>query len=147
MVSGVAMAVEVGFWPTKVHPPKNVRVENHPCGSEVIINTNVIPKRVPWLEADTVQEVDSDGQVLHTWQVPIDYYAVGLEGTTVLLAFGSGPTSVLKVTLDGHLSVGEKVPHPLPRPVACPARVDTNYACVVVRDSPRRLLAYPIVCS
>jgi hypothetical protein len=92
-------SVFVRFWPTKVKPPANVLVDDHPCGTALTIRATMVPRNVDWIEADVIHEIDGSGRILRTWRVPIDHYPVGVEGDNVLLALGSMPDSVLAVSL------------------------------------------------
>jgi hypothetical protein len=144
---GIAQAVEVYFWGTSESPPPGVVVDGHPCGSVVILDVNQIPPDSAWLRADRVREVDASGNVLRAWRVPADHYPVGVEGDTLILAFGSYPDSTLWVATSGAVAKG-----PSPKQIAlehraCPASVGDGYACAVISQSPVKLLAYAPICS
>lgn len=137
----------ISFWPTKITPPAYVEVSGHPCGEILTIQSNVIPEGEAWLEPDVIHEIDGDGQILRTWRVPIDQYPVGLEGDSVVLAYGSEPTTVMKVSLAGRIKVVPSSRLPELEGVECPAPLNKDFFCVVVGANPRRLLTYSPVCT
>ena len=144
LLTHLAGAAEVEFMaapPT----PRNVEVKESPCGDLVVLHTYVIPKNKRWLIADQAQEFDASGRVLLTWRVPNEPTVLGVDGTTLVVWYSS--TSVLRITLDGHLTVVRGV-WPEPERVHCPASLEGHdVMCVLVSPSPRRLVAYSAACT
>ena len=140
-----AEAVQVHFWPTNVPAPATVVVDAHPCGSVLILQTDHVPQK-PWLQADTVSQLDASGAVVKRWRVPVDLYPVGLDGDKVVMAFGSEPDSTLRVGVDGTIEVAKGAPTTFPKHAACP-RLQANRACVVVSENPIIFLQYSPVCT
>ncbi len=142
---GMAFSVDTTYWPTKVPPPAGVKVLGHPCGKVLVVKGDRVPDE-PWLEADVVKQIGSDGEVVRTWRVPTDRYPVGLRGDTLILAFGSEPKSTLHVGLDGSLKVVPGAPKAFLSRAKCPKAKGDTY-CDVVPGKPPIYLHSPEVCT
>jgi hypothetical protein len=142
---GAALAVEATYWPTKVSPPKGVKVVEHPCGMVLQVKGDTVPNE-PWLQADVVKQIGSDGKVVRIWRVPTDQYPVGLKGDTLILAFGSEPSSTFHVGLDGSLKVVRGPPKTFLSRAKCPKAKGDTYCDVIPGKTPIYLLS-PDICT
>jgi hypothetical protein len=138
-------AEDVWFWGTKVQPPASVTRDAGPCGEIVGLKTNVVPTK-PWLMADTIRQLNSSGDVVRRWRVPIDHYPVGLDGDSVVLAYGSEPGSTLRVDTKGRIKRVPGAPKVYPKNASCPSRKG-SVSCVVVSEKPLVYLEYTPVCT
>jgi hypothetical protein len=147
-VASVAIAddVSVRFWGTNVEPPSGIELDGHPCGTVVMLKTDVVPPDTPWMEADRVREVDAAGKIYRSWRVPVDQIPVGIEGDTLMLARGSEPTTFLTVDLQGRIRIPKEPPKRWLQPGGCPQSF-ADFGCVVIRREPVRYLVYPLVCT
>jgi hypothetical protein len=136
----------VYYWATDVPPPKGVQIDGHPCGSIVLLGTDSVPPRdLPWLRAETIHEIDQSGQILRTWRVPVDHYPLGLDGDALLIAHGSSPIHVLRLTPKGKLEPSPELP--LPESLECPGPLADAFFCTRIPGKPSHLLAAHLICT
>ena len=141
-----AKPIIVYFWATDVGPPIGTVTDGHPCGSVVLVETAVIPKDADWLEYETVEELDLKGEVLRSWDVPVDYYPVGTTDDWLLMNFGSHPESTLMVSPDGALKLAPQVIEPELKHLYCPAN-SAYEICITHPNLPDRYLAFRPPCT
>lgn len=138
--------IAVYFWTTDVDPPIGTVTDSHPCGSVVLLETTAIPRDADWLEHETVEELDLKGNVLRTWDVPIDYYPVGTNGDWLLMNFGSYPESTLMVSPAGVLELAQLVVEPELNHLYCPGD-SAHEVCITHPNFSDRYLSYQPPCT
>lgn len=139
--------VVVDFWATSTAPPPNIDLGEHPCGFIVSLRTNQVPQDTPWLESEQIFEIDEIGNVIQTWNVPVDYYPVAYDGESMFLAMGSWPNRLLEVTKSGRLSYSPNEKRPKEALTSCPAQFSDEFYCVKLPPTFDRLFAARPVCT
>jgi hypothetical protein len=136
----------VYYWGTDVPPPNGVLVDGHPCGSVVFLGTDSVPAHdLPWLKADTMHEIDESGQILRSWRVPVDHYPLDLDGNDLVIAHGSSPMHVLRLTSQGKLEPSPTLP--VPESMECPGPLAAEFYCIRVPHNRSHLLASHPICT
>jgi hypothetical protein len=136
----------VYYWGTDVPPPNGVQTDGHPCGSVVLLGTDSVPPHdLPWLKAETMHEIDESGQILRSWRVPVDHYPLDLDGNDLVIAHGSSPMHVLRLTPKGTLEPSPRLP--VPESTACPGPLAGTFVCVRVPQKPSHFLAAHAICT
>ncbi len=136
----------VYYWGTDVPAPSGVLVDGHPCGGVVLLGTDVVPPQdLPWLKADTMHELNESGEILRSWRVPVDHYPLDLDGDNLVIAHGSSPMRVLRLTPRGTL---EPLPQlPVPESIECPGPLAGTFHCIRIPQKPTHLLAAHSICT
>ncbi len=147
MSACVAAKSDVYYWTTDTPPPDRVTIAGHPCGTVIELKADKVPSAdIPWLKADVIREIDSSGKVLRSWRVPADQYALGVEGDDLVIAHGSAPMTVLRVTPLGKLVPSSAPSSGVPEGKECPAPFQNLY-CISSAPQSLHLLASPLVCT
>ena len=153
-----ANGIPLSFWPAEgasFEDQPNVAVHEHPCGVAVSALFSRIPdEEDPAYIAEVVLEADDSGEILNTWNVPIDHVVVGLAGDEVLLDWPWNESALaLAVATDGNLRIVSR-PSTDPTIRDCPSDLgfgDSAYArCFDAPDQGtgrRRLIAYEVPCT
>jgi hypothetical protein len=152
MPFGCAMkerGVELAYWATKQTPPSGVQISDHPCGRVVMVRSDHVPARADWFESDVVHEIDRQGKILRSWRVPIDSYPVGVEGDELLMTYGAESQEMLRVSLDGAISVKHRPPQKFLEPHWCsqPYPDVRDAVCAPYQTKPYRALVLPLSCT
>jgi hypothetical protein len=136
----------VYYWSTDVSPPAGVQVDGHPCGGVVLLGLNKVPATdLPWLQADQIHKIDSTGQILRSWRVPADHYALKLDGEDLIIAHGSDPMRVLRLKPGGQLI--PETQRLAPTPQHCPGPFREDFSCIPLQNESSHLIASPNVCT
>lgn len=136
----------VYYWGTDVPPPKGVLVDGHPCGGVVLLGTDSVPPHdLPWLKAEVMHELNESGEILRSWRVPVDHYPLDLDGDNLIIAHGSSPMHVLRLTPSGTLEPSPVLP--VPQGVECPGPLADTFDCIRLPHEPSHLLAAHPICT
>jgi hypothetical protein len=129
-------------------------VTDHACGPAIAAYVQAIPHDHPTLGTQFVLEVDSVGNGLLRWEVPLDVSVLGVSGIELLVSPGARPTDVhFRIRPDGSFTVGAGRVVVDPVPVwpqgTCPNRPDlAELICEEFRDrGRRRMLLHPSPCD
>lgn len=119
-------------------------VREDACGTLVPAFRKDIPQEHAALATRFVLEVDSAGNALQRWEVPVDVVVVGVSGADVLVSPGRRPTDVyFRIAPDGNFEVEAGRMGTSPVSIwpqgTCPNRPDLmNLQCEEFRDDGRR---------
>ena len=82
-------------------------IYDHPCGSTAFVKAARIPPQDARLEAERIVELNSAGNELRRWYVPVDSWPLGLRGNQLLVNIHAGDRRdvALLVGVDGSYSV------------------------------------------
>lgn len=129
-------------------------IRDHSCGPVVPAFTMHIPLEHPALATQFVLEVDSGGNALQRWEVPLDVVVVGVSGRELLVSPGPRPTDVyFRIAPDGSFVVEAGRTGGSPASVwpqgICPNRPElAELQCEEFRDEGRRrMLLHPPPCG
>jgi len=138
----------VSYWTTDVAPPAGVQVSGHPCGKVIIIESDHIPAAADWLQTNLVHDIDAQGRIIRTWRVPIDHLPVGVDGDDLLLYYGPDPPQILRVSLDGSMSLVRQAPKFLKGKWCNKPYPDVgDEICVPYQEEPYRELVSSVPCT
>lgn len=119
-------------------------VHDHACGPVVSAFVKSIPQEHPTLATQFALEVDSAGNALQRWELPLGVVVMGVSGSDLLVAPGPRPTDVyMRVRPDGSfiLDAGRSGLRPAsvwPQGI-CPNRPElAGLLCEEFRDGERR---------
>lgn len=129
-------------------------VTDHACSPAISAFVQTIPHDHPVLGTRFVLEVDSVGNALLRWEVPLDVSVLGVSGIELLVSPGPRPADVhFRIRPDGSFTVGagRVVVDPVgvwPQGT-CPNRPDlAELLCEEFRDDGRRrMLLHPPPCD
>ena len=97
-------------------------VYDHPCGTTTFVKAARIPPKDVRLEAERIVELDSAGEEVRRWYVPVDRWPLGLRGNQLLVNMFAGDRRdlALAVSADGSYRVVPFEPTRAPEMVQCP---------------------------
>jgi hypothetical protein len=129
-------------------------VRDHACGPAVPAFVTAIPQDDPALGTRFVLEVDSAGNPLHRWEVPLEVAVIGVDGSELLVSPGTRPADVyFRIRPEGSFVVDAGPVDVAPTPVwpqgICPNRPElAGLLCEEFRDDGRRrMLLHPPPCD
>lgn len=131
-----------------------IMVHDHACGRVVSAFVKAVPQEHPTLATQFALEVDSTGNALQRWELPLDVVVMGVSGSDLLVAPGPRPTDVyMRIRPDGSfvLEAGRSGLRPAsvwPQGI-CPNRPElAGLLCEEFRDNGRRrILLHSPPCS
>ncbi len=96
---------EFSFWPGKNarRDPRFRRMEEGPCGEVAKAKVSTVPSvnRNGALVAEEVLEINSSGQILRRWRIPIDTHVLAFRSNWLIFGHWSG---LYQVDLQGRLA-------------------------------------------
>ena len=129
-------------------------VHDHACGPVVSAFVKAIPQDHPSLATQFALEVDSAGNAVQRWELPLDVVVMGVSGSDLLVAPGPRPADVhLRIRPDGSFVVDAGRSGMRPTPLwpqgVCPTRPElAGLLCEEFRDGGRRrILLHSPPCS
>lgn len=151
-----AEEIEATYWlgAGEEPPADGILNEDHPCGSTITIAIARVPTGSEVLRSEHVYEVNSSGESIREWAVPIDRLPIAVSGKDLFLTHPSNTESLLVVDLAGELSIEPKVERADPNYGSCPDDVDVAESaylrCVELSDlrtGATRRLVYEGACT
>lgn len=119
-------------------------VRDHMCGPVISAFVTAIPQEHAALGTQFALEVDSAGNALQRWELPLDVVVMGVSGEDLLVAPGPRATDVyLRIRPDGNFVIEAGRPLLRPTPVwpqrICPNRPElAGLSCEEFNDDGRR---------
>jgi hypothetical protein len=149
---------ELRFWPAPGadKDPRFVRFDDGPCGQVATARVKSMPRysKTELFSPERVLELDSRGNVIRRWAIPVDATPYALDGSNLLFEFNE---SLFKVTASREISILQDQavqPASEPEPMQCvtpkeflPSDYVTCWQFKDRRSGRKRLLAFEGVCT